>query len=228
MLAEPYVVGEKPRLRALLEHFAAIEDPREPWRVAYPLPEILLLVVCGTIADCDDYEGIAEWGEAHLPFLRRFLPYHHEVPGARWLTILMNRIDPGLCARDLARPAGGGGDRRQDLPPQPRPRRRAGSAPPRLGLRDHHAPGARPGGGGRQDERDHGDPGAPRAARRQGRPQGSARHHRRHRHQPDHRGRRARRRRRLPPRRQGQPARPARRDRSLLRRSPRRRPRHRD
>jgi predicted transposase YbfD/YdcC len=60
------------------------------------LPEVLLLVVCGTIADCDDYEGIAEWGKAHLSFLRRFLPYHHGVPGARWLTILMNRIDPAL------------------------------------------------------------------------------------------------------------------------------------
>lgn len=87
---------EKPRLRALLDHFAAIDDPREPWRVAHPLSEVLLLVVCGTIADGDDYEGIAEWGEAHLAFLRRFLPYHHGVPGARWLTILMNRIDPGL------------------------------------------------------------------------------------------------------------------------------------
>jgi predicted transposase YbfD/YdcC len=86
----------KPRLRALLDHLAVIEDPREPWRVAHPLPEVLLLVVCGTIADCDDYEGIAEWGAAHLPFLRRFLPYHHGVPGARWLTILMNRIDPAL------------------------------------------------------------------------------------------------------------------------------------
>jgi hypothetical protein len=52
---------------------------------------MLLLVVCGTIADCDDYEGIAAWGEAHLGFLRRFLPYHYGVPGARWLTILMNR-----------------------------------------------------------------------------------------------------------------------------------------
>jgi predicted transposase YbfD/YdcC len=31
-----------------------------------------------------------------LAFLRRFLPYHHGVPGARWLTILMNRIDPVL------------------------------------------------------------------------------------------------------------------------------------
>jgi predicted transposase YbfD/YdcC len=89
-------LGEKSRLAALLDHFAVIEDPREPWRVAHPLPEILLLVVCGTIADCDDYEHIAAWGEAHLPFLRRILPYYHGVPGGRWLTLLMNRIDPGL------------------------------------------------------------------------------------------------------------------------------------
>ena len=88
--------AEKPRLRSLLDHFAKIDDPREPWRVAHPLPEVLLLVVCGTICDCDDYELIAEWGEAHLPFLRRYLPYVHGVPGGRWLTILMNRIDPAL------------------------------------------------------------------------------------------------------------------------------------
>ncbi len=88
--------GEKSRLRALLEHFSVIDDPREPWKVAHPLPEVLLLVVCGTIADCDDYEHIAAWGEAHLAFLREILPYHHGVPGGRWLTLLMNRIDPGL------------------------------------------------------------------------------------------------------------------------------------
>lgn len=87
---------ERSRLRALLDHFSIIDDPREPWRVAHPLPEVLLLVVCGTIADCDDFDGIAEWGETHLAFLRRFLPYHHGVPGARWLNLLMNRIDPGL------------------------------------------------------------------------------------------------------------------------------------
>jgi predicted transposase YbfD/YdcC len=89
-------LGEKSRLRALLDHFAMIEDPREPWRVAHPLSEVLLLVVCGTIADCDDYDHIAAWGEAHLPFLREMLPYHHGVPGGRWLTLLMNRIDPAL------------------------------------------------------------------------------------------------------------------------------------
>jgi predicted transposase YbfD/YdcC len=89
---------EKPRLRLLLDHFALIEDDREPWRVAHPLPEVLLLVVCGTIAAGDDFEDIADWGEDNLAFLRRFLPYHHGVPGARWLRMLMNRIDPGLFA----------------------------------------------------------------------------------------------------------------------------------
>jgi DDE_Tnp_1-associated len=39
--------------------------------VAHPLPEVLLLVVCGTIADCDDFEGIAAWRKAHLEFLQR-------------------------------------------------------------------------------------------------------------------------------------------------------------
>jgi hypothetical protein len=64
--------------------------------VAHPLPEVLFLVVCGTICDCDDYDLIADWGAAHLDFLRCYLPYDHGVPGGRWLTILMNRIDPNL------------------------------------------------------------------------------------------------------------------------------------
>ena len=87
---------EKSRLSVLLEHFATIEDPRDVRRIAHPLPEVLLLVVCGTMADCDDYDHIAAWGAAHLGFLRRHLPYEHGVPGGRWLTILMNRLDPAL------------------------------------------------------------------------------------------------------------------------------------
>lgn len=90
--------SETPRLRLLLDHFALVEDDRETWRVAHPLPEVLLLVVCGTIAAGDDFEDIADWGADNLAFLRRFLPYYHGVPGSRWLRLLMNRIDPGLFA----------------------------------------------------------------------------------------------------------------------------------
>lgn len=86
----------KSRLAVLLEHFGRIDDPRDIRRVLHPLAEVLLLVVCATISDCDDYDHIAAWGEAHLDFLRRHLPFENGVPGGRWLTILMNRINPAL------------------------------------------------------------------------------------------------------------------------------------
>jgi predicted transposase YbfD/YdcC len=87
---------EKPRLRSLLAHFSAVPDPRQSWRVAHPLPEILLLVVCGTIAANDDYDDIVDWGEAHLSFLRRFSEFHFGLPCADWLRTLMNRLEPDL------------------------------------------------------------------------------------------------------------------------------------
>jgi hypothetical protein len=64
----------------------------------YPLPEVLFLVVCATIAGCDDYDEIADWGETRLAFLRRFQPYYWGVPCEDWLRVVMNRIDPDLFA----------------------------------------------------------------------------------------------------------------------------------
>jgi len=88
----------QPQLRVLLEHLGAIEDTRQSWKVAYPLREVLFLVVCGTIAGNDDYDEIVDWGETHLGFLRRFSEFHHGIPCADWLRAVMNRIDPGLFA----------------------------------------------------------------------------------------------------------------------------------
>jgi len=97
--------------------FRSVEDVREPWRVAYPLREVLFLAVCATIANCDDYEDIVDWGEANLKFLRGFSDYHFGIPCADWLRSLMNRIDPsvfgrfpGLGRQLLAGPSGIGGD----------------------------------------------------------------------------------------------------------------------
>lgn len=93
------------RLRAFLDHFAAVGDPREPPKVRYPLRELLFLVVAATIADCEDYDEIALWGRNHLPFLRRFSEFHFGTPCADWLRVVMNRIDPDLfsaCFSDWA------------------------------------------------------------------------------------------------------------------------------
>ena len=71
------------RLRLLLKEFAALGDAREPWRILYPLHEVLLLVTCATIASCDDFDDIVAWGKDHLAVLRRFSPFHHGIPGER-------------------------------------------------------------------------------------------------------------------------------------------------
>src|SRR3984893_17772293 len=92
------VCSAKPQLRVLLDHLATIKDSRQSWKVAYPLREVLFLVICGTIASGDDYDDIVDWGEAHLSFLRRFSEFHHGIPCADWLRTVMNRINPELFA----------------------------------------------------------------------------------------------------------------------------------
>jgi predicted transposase YbfD/YdcC len=97
----PMFDEETPRSRVavLLKEFSQIEDDREPWRVAFPLAEVLLLLTCATIADCDDFDDIVAWGEHHLGLLRRFAPFHNGIPCARWLRALVNRVDPLLFGR---------------------------------------------------------------------------------------------------------------------------------
>lgn len=87
------------RLTFLLEHFSRLDDEREPWRVMYPLSEVLLLLTCATIASCDDFDELAAWGTHHLDFLRRFAPFHFGIPCERWLRTLVNRVDPILFGR---------------------------------------------------------------------------------------------------------------------------------
>jgi hypothetical protein len=62
----------KPQLRLLLDHLARIKDTRQSSKVAYPLREVLFLVVCGTIASGDDYDDMVDWGKAYLWLSRRF------------------------------------------------------------------------------------------------------------------------------------------------------------
>jgi len=88
------------RLALLLKEFSRLDDDREPCKIAYPLAEVLLLLTCGTLSGCDDFDDIVAWGEDHLPFLREIAPFHFGIPCARWLRALMNRIDPllfGAC-----------------------------------------------------------------------------------------------------------------------------------
>ncbi|MER9302656.1 transposase family protein, partial [Mesorhizobium sp. M0496] len=81
---------------SILDHFSALSDPRQHWRVAYPLPEILLVVLCATLCGMDDFVETKLWGEQRLDFLRRFLPYERGIPAHDTLNDVINALDPDL------------------------------------------------------------------------------------------------------------------------------------
>jgi predicted transposase YbfD/YdcC len=81
---------------ALIDHFSALSDPRQSWKVIYPLPEILLLILAATLAGADDFVEIEEWGNENLVFLRTFLAYEHGIPSHDALNDLVNALDPEL------------------------------------------------------------------------------------------------------------------------------------
>ena len=81
---------------ALLVHFSALSDPRQSAKIMYPLEEIMLLVVCATIAGADDLVEVREWGLEHLDFLRNYLPFRDDIPSHDTLSDVLSAIDPAL------------------------------------------------------------------------------------------------------------------------------------
>src|SRR5215208_468345 len=81
---------------SLVAAFAGLSDPRQSAKVLYPLPEIMLLLLCATLAGADDFVEIAVWGEQNLGFLRRLLPFQHGIPSHDTLGEVIAMLDPAV------------------------------------------------------------------------------------------------------------------------------------
>lgn len=81
---------------SILDHFSALSDPRQQWRVVYPLREILLVVLSATLCGMEDFVETKLWGEQRLPFLRRFLPFERGIPAHDTLNDVINGLDADL------------------------------------------------------------------------------------------------------------------------------------
>jgi hypothetical protein len=77
----------------LIDHFSTLADPRQAWKVIYPLPEIMLTILAATHASADDFVEIEEWGNENLAFLRSFLAYADGIPSHDALNDLVNALD---------------------------------------------------------------------------------------------------------------------------------------
>lgn len=84
---------------SLLDHFSALEDPRQTWKVLYPLSEILLVVLCGTMAGAEDFVEIERWANKKLAFLRRLHPFARGIPSHDTLNDVMNALPTELFSK---------------------------------------------------------------------------------------------------------------------------------
>lgn len=79
--------------QSLLEHFQTLPDPRVDRTKIYPLLEIILLIIAGTISGCEGWKQIKDFGEMKLDWLRKFLPYAHGIPVDDTLARVMRKLD---------------------------------------------------------------------------------------------------------------------------------------
>lgn len=78
---------------ALIHHFGVLPDPRIERTKKYPLIEIILLIICGTLSGCDGWKAIKDFGELKLEWLRKFLPYENGIPVDDTIARVMRRIN---------------------------------------------------------------------------------------------------------------------------------------
>jgi predicted transposase YbfD/YdcC len=75
------------------DHIGRLEDPRESYKITYPLEEILLLVLCAVIAGCETFVDIALYGRSKLDFLRTLDAFRNGTPSHDVLSGLFRRLD---------------------------------------------------------------------------------------------------------------------------------------
>lgn len=78
---------------SVIKLFAALDDPRQPGKVRYPLSEILLLVLCAAICSADSIVEIVQFGKLKIDFLRQLLPYKNGIPSHDTIGKLLAIID---------------------------------------------------------------------------------------------------------------------------------------
>lgn len=81
-------------LAGFFDFFQDLPDPRIDRRKLHPVPEILLLTLCGMICGCEGWEDLEEFGKAKLPLFRKYLPYEHGIPSDDTLRRFFRMLDP--------------------------------------------------------------------------------------------------------------------------------------
>jgi predicted transposase YbfD/YdcC len=78
----------------LVNHFNAITDPRRQHLQRHKLLDIIVIAICGVIADCDDWQEIEVFAKERQDWLASFLDLPNGIPSHDTLERVFDRIDP--------------------------------------------------------------------------------------------------------------------------------------
>jgi predicted transposase YbfD/YdcC len=81
-------------LSTIEEHFAAITDERQQFKVKYPLLDILLITLVGVICGADGWEAIEEVGKNKLKLLKKYGYFHYGIPVHDTIARIISAIEP--------------------------------------------------------------------------------------------------------------------------------------
>ena len=76
------------------ELFFEIDDPRQDGKCFHQLSDILMIVLCGYLADCEGFEEIYDYACDKENLLREFLELPCGIPSHDTLNRVFRRLDP--------------------------------------------------------------------------------------------------------------------------------------
>lgn len=80
---------------SLMECLGDIEDPRKPSNgTLHDLREILVIAICATLSNVDNFDDIAFWARTKEAWLRRFLVLEHGIPSQWTFLRIFGLLDP--------------------------------------------------------------------------------------------------------------------------------------
>lgn len=81
-------------LSGLLGYLGEVPEPRQSWKIEYPLDEILFLTISAVVSGCSEWDEIVDFGEDKLGWLRQYRPFANGIPSHDTLNRVMSLIDP--------------------------------------------------------------------------------------------------------------------------------------
>jgi predicted transposase YbfD/YdcC len=80
--------------RRITEHFAELEDPRDPVNQMHVFSDILVITICAAICGADDWVAVEEFGRAKEEWFATFLELPNGIPSHDTFWRIFRRLDP--------------------------------------------------------------------------------------------------------------------------------------